>query len=115
MNVSCVAGAGNGGGVVGVVGAAGAGGAGASAGGTSEYVRNELRAVVGARSARPDLHAAHQDLDPLMTFDMNTPSGESPRIDPAGVSGPSCRHDVCLPHNFNADDPLRNLCWTLHF
>ncbi|CAH0748970.1 unnamed protein product [Diatraea saccharalis] len=58
--------AGNGGGVV---GAGGSGG-----GGTSEYVRNELRAVVGARSARPDLQPQLQppDLDQLMTFDMST-------------------------------------------
>ncbi|VVC96712.1 unnamed protein product, partial [Leptidea sinapis] len=49
-------------------GAAGAGGV--SGGGTSEYVRNELRAVVGAR-ARPDglaLRAA--DLDALLPYDM---------------------------------------------
>lgn len=65
-------GTGNGGGVVGGVGASG----GAGAGGTSEYVRNELRAVVGART-RPDLHPQLQpDLDPLITFDMATP-GES--------------------------------------
>lgn len=59
-------------------GAGAGGGAGAAAGGgTSEYVRNELRAVVGARSARPDLQPQMQspDLDPLMTFDMPA-SGE---------------------------------------
>lgn len=51
-----------------------AGGAGGAAGGTSEYVRNELRAVVGARAARPDLPAMHApDLDPLLTFDMPAP------------------------------------------
>ncbi|RVE48635.1 hypothetical protein evm_006706, partial [Chilo suppressalis] len=60
--------AGNGGGVVGGGG-----------GGTSEYVRNELRAVVGARSARPDLQPQLQppDLDQLMTFDMTTSGGGS--------------------------------------
>lgn len=54
-------------------GGGGGGGAGAGAGGTSEYVRNELRAVVGARSARPDLHQMQPpDLD-LMTFDISAP------------------------------------------
>ncbi|XP_053608193.1 uncharacterized protein LOC128673996 isoform X3 [Plodia interpunctella] len=61
--------AGNGSGAVGAGGAAGGSGAGAS--GTSEYVRNELRAVVGAR-----LHPPMQsDLDPLMTFDMTSSGG----------------------------------------
>lgn len=67
-----VTGAGNG---AGVVSGAGVGvGVGVSTGGTSEYVRNELRAVVGARSARPDLQPQMQqpDLDPLMTFDMSS-------------------------------------------
>lgn len=65
INYNVCLGAGNGGGVV--VGGVSA------AGGTSEYVRNELRAVVGARS-RPDLHQQMQpDLDPLITFDMSTP------------------------------------------
>lgn len=62
------------GGVGGVssVGAVGVGGA--AGGGTSEYVRNELRAVVGARSARPELHTLHApDLDPLLNFDMPAP------------------------------------------
>lgn len=45
-------------------------------GGTSEYVRNELRAAVEARSVRaPDLHNLQPpELDSLVTFDM-TPSG----------------------------------------
>ncbi|XP_047987922.1 uncharacterized protein LOC125227614 isoform X3 [Leguminivora glycinivorella] len=68
-----------GGGLGGVSGAGAASahgaGAGAGAGGTSEYVRNELRAVVGARSARPDLHPhLAPDHDPLMSFDMSTQS-----------------------------------------
>lgn len=53
-------------------GAANVGGGG---GATSEYVRNELRAVVGAR-ARPDMHPQMQqpDLDPLsMPYEMSTP------------------------------------------
>lgn len=87
--------------MAGVAGVAGAGGAG-GAGGTSEYVRNELRAVVGARSARPDLQPQLQppDLDPLMTFDMST-SGTflfhshtydilSPRIAPRGYTYLRC-------------------------
>jgi hypothetical protein len=56
-------GAGNGGGVV----------SGAGVGVvSSEYVRNELRAVVGARSARPDLQPQMQppDLEQLITFEM---------------------------------------------
>lgn len=53
------------------VGAGAGAGAAGGAGGTSEYVRNELRAVVGARVGRPDLHAP--DLDPLLTFDMPAP------------------------------------------
>ncbi|XP_045520917.1 uncharacterized protein LOC123712042 isoform X2 [Pieris brassicae] len=52
---------------------AGGAGAGPAGGGTSEYVRNELRAVVGARSARPEMHA--QELDPLLAFDMPAPGG----------------------------------------
>lgn len=49
-------------------------GSGAGAAGTSEYVRNELRAVVGARSARPDLHPLQPpDMDSLMSFDMTPP------------------------------------------
>lgn len=61
----CVAGPGNG-----SPGVAGGGGA----GGTSEYVRNELRAVVGARSARPDLHQLQPpDMDSLMSFDIAPP------------------------------------------
>ncbi|XP_050670136.1 uncharacterized protein LOC126968945 [Leptidea sinapis] len=59
---------------LGLGGSASAGGAGGvSGGGTSEYVRNELRAVVGAR-ARPDglaLRAA--DLDSLLPYDMAAP------------------------------------------
>lgn len=48
--------------------------AGGGAGGTSEYVRNELRAVVGARSARPDLHPLQPpDMDQLMSFDIAPP------------------------------------------
>uniref|UniRef100_A0A2A4JZ97 Uncharacterized protein n=1 Tax=Heliothis virescens TaxID=7102 RepID=A0A2A4JZ97_HELVI len=63
-------GAGNGG------GPGGAGGVG-GAGGTSEYVRNELRAVVGAR-ARPELHALQPpDMDSLMSYDMTPPGGGS--------------------------------------
>ncbi|CAB3231051.1 unnamed protein product [Arctia plantaginis] len=54
------------------------GGGAAGGAGTSEYVRNELRAVVGARSARPDLHPLQPpDIDPLMSFDMPTPGGGS--------------------------------------
>ncbi|XP_026745325.1 homeobox protein engrailed-1-like [Trichoplusia ni] len=53
-------------------------GSGAGAAGTSEYVRNELRAVVGARSARPDLHPLQPpDMDSLMSFDMTPPGGGS--------------------------------------
>lgn len=53
------------------MGPAGAGGGGA--GGSSEYVRNELRAVVDARAARPVLHTLQPpDLD-LVGFDMPTP------------------------------------------
>lgn len=70
------------GGVAGVSGVGGMGGvsgvgggvSGAAGGGTSEYVRNQLRAVVGARPARPDMHTLHApDLDPLLNFDMSAP------------------------------------------
>lgn len=65
-----VTGTGNGSPAVGVGVGVGVG----SSGGTSEYVRNELRAVVGARSARPDLHPLQPpDMDNLMTFDMSAP------------------------------------------
>lgn len=60
----CVTGTGNGSPAVGV----------GNSGGTSEYVRNELRAVVGARSARPDLHPLQPpDMENLMSFDMSAP------------------------------------------
>ncbi|XP_047042032.1 nuclear receptor coactivator 2-like isoform X3 [Helicoverpa zea] len=56
---------------------AGNGGGGAGAGGTSEYVRNELRAVVGAR-ARPELHALQPpDMDALVAYDITPPGGGS--------------------------------------
>lgn len=59
---------------VGGVGGVSSAGVAAGGAGTSEYVRNELRAVVGARSARPELHPLQPpDIDPLMTFDMPTP------------------------------------------
>ncbi|XP_060803001.1 transcription initiation factor TFIID subunit 4 isoform X2 [Amyelois transitella] len=58
----------------------GAAGGGAVASGTSEYVRNELRAVVGARLHPP----LQSDLDPLMTFDISTSGGGSGGPAPAG-------------------------------
>lgn len=68
LNIMCVTGTGNGSPAGGVVVGSG------SSGGTSEYVRNELRAVVGARSARPDLHPLQPpDMDNLMSFDMSAP------------------------------------------
>lgn len=68
MKIVCVAGTGNGSPAVGV--GVGSG----SSGGSSEYVRNELRAVVGARSARPDLHPLQPpEMDNLMSFDMSAP------------------------------------------
>lgn len=71
--VAGVSGVGGMGGVSGVSGVGG-GVSGAAGGGTSEYVRNQLRAVVGARPARPDMHTLHApDLDPLLNFDMSAP------------------------------------------
>lgn len=71
-------GAGNGAGAGGPGGPGPGGPLGPGAGGTSEYVRNELRAVVGARSARPELHPLQPpDMDSLMSFDMTPPGSYS--------------------------------------
>lgn len=77
---------------------AGNGGGGAGAGGTSEYVRNELRAVVGAR-ARPELHALQPpDMDALVAYDITPPGERIPHSSHLNPEPPLFWLQTWLPH-----------------